>query len=696
MELLDELKRELEQAPEGSFSPDWFRAAGYEAGPERSAHRMRADGIAAVFTVQEPWIYRADRIAGSTRPVFVSMTPEERARAEKWARRYPQRTFEQNSDHFAPDYAGAVRLGIPGLLERIAASRNAHGGDEAALDQLAGMETTLRALQALFYAYAGKAEALLGAEGYEDGRLLEIRDNCLAAADHAPETFAQGLQLIWMIHVCFVDLEKYAMALGRLDQVLWPLYRRDMEAGTLTAEEAEELLACTLVKITEMRWRGMDDVVNICIGGVDREGNCAWNDLSRCILRAVRRIGMPGPNLSCRVTPEMPDEALDECLQVIGTGLGYPALMNDPVNMAALRRCGYDEEDVRDYCMVGCIENFLQGQQPPWSDGRFDPIFDLEEMLLEGGGYASMEEFMAEYERRLAESAKRYAEDFASRNRVADPALSTSPFLSCFCRDCILRTRDVNDGGSRYPSTHGAVLMGIGTVTDSLAALEAVVFRDRKVTLPELADALRRNFEGDAVLRRTLLDAPKYGNDDPFADKYAVWYTKRLSEEFDRYRTPDGGRFHTAMAANTANISSGREHGATPDGRLAGQPLSDAASPSYGRDVKGVTSTLLSLSRPDYTHCACGTVVNQKFSPSAFEDGSREKLLKLIRVFFAGGGQEIQINATSRRTLLDAMERPEDYASLVVRVSGFSARYVTLGREVQEDILSRTQQELDQ
>jgi formate C-acetyltransferase len=209
-----------------------------------------------------------------------------------------------------------------------------------------------------------------------------------------------------------------------------------------------------------------------------------------------------------------------------------------------------------------------------------------------------------------------------------------------------------------------------------------------------LAEALKRNFEGYEELRELVRSAPKYGNNDEFADKYAVWYTKTLSDMFDQYRTNDGGAFYTAMAANISNIYAGKALMATPDGRLAGKPLSDAASPTYGCDTRGVTSTLLSVSKPDYTRCACGTVVNQKFSPSAFEDGKREKLLSLIRVYFSRGGQEIQINSTSREVLIDAMEHPDKYPSLVVRVSGFSAVYVTLAREVQEDILSRTQQQL--
>jgi formate C-acetyltransferase len=248
-------------------------------------------------------------------------------------------------------------------------------------------------------------------------------------------------------------------------------------------------------------------------------------------------------------------------------------------------------------------------------------------------------------------------------------------------------------GGSQYPSVHGAALMGVGTLSDSLAAIEKVVFVDHEASLSELAAALRNNFEGYEDLQRKLLAAPKYGNNDDFVDKYAVWFTDYLSDCFDRYKTRDGGGIYTAMAANISNIYAGMGLGASPDGRLAGQPLSDAASPTYGKDVNGITSTLLSVSKPDYTRCACGTVINQKFSPSVFEDGNREKLLRAIRVYFARGGQELQINATSREILLDAMEHPEQYQNLVVRVSGFSAFYVTLEKDVQLDILNRTQQE---
>ena len=358
--------------------------------------------------------------------------------------------------------------------------------------------------------------------------------------------------------------------------------------------------------------------------------------------------------------------------------------------------------------MVGCIENFITGKQPPWSDGRYDTPRFFEFLFNRGRGInhpsvgidtgdvseiGSMDEFMRRYEEQLKYGAEEYMMFFNNENTRFNPKLYVQPFLSCFCDDCIGRGLDINRGGAIYPSVHGVALMGVGTVCDSLAAIEKVVFCDHEATLSEIGDALRGNFEGYDELREKLLAAPKYGNNDLFVDKYAVWFVDYLYSIFENYRTYDGGRIYIAMAANTSNIWAGRQISATPDGRLAGEPLSDAASPTYGRDKHGVTEVINSVTHPDYTKVACGTVLNQKFTPSAFEGANRDKLRALLRVYFKKGGQEMQINSTSREVLLDAMEHPENYQSLVVRVSGFSAFFVTLDRSVQLDILARTQQE---
>ena len=359
--------------------------------------------------------------------------------------------------------------------------------------------------------------------------------------------------------------------------------------------------------------------------------------------------------------------------------------------------------------MVGCIENFITGKQPPWSDGGdFYPPCCLEMVFYNGispnsgkvGEFTgeveeieSMDEFMERYEKQLAYGATEVMAQFRRRNDAINQEYYPEPFLSCFCYDCIGRGTDINCGGALYPSVHGFGLLGIGTVSDSLAALEKVVFIDKKATLATLRDAMKANFEGYEELRQLLIAAPKYGNNDDFVDKYAVWFLDYLSSLFINYKTRTGGGVYTAAATNVWNIHAGKITGATPDGRLKGEPCSDAASPTYGRDTRGPTAVVQSLTKPDYTQIACGCVVNQKYSPSMFADGKRAKLLALIKTYFKKGGQEIQINSTSRKVLIDAMEHPENYTDLVVRVSGFSAFYITLNREVQLDILNRTQQE---
>jgi formate C-acetyltransferase len=455
-------------------------------------------------------------------------------------------------------------------------------------------------------------------------------------------------------------------------------------------------------------FRNHDDVVNICIGGTGEDYKCAVNDLSYCVLFAVKNLNVPGPNLSARITPDTPDEFLDECLKSIGTGLGYPALMNDTVNLAALRKYGYAEKDVLNYCMVGCIENFITGKQPPWIDDGIEVPRFLEYVFFGGEGYdkskngiktapisemKSMRDFMRAFEEQIAFGVNEHMEQYLQKHVINDAKNYTAPFLSCFFDDCIGRGKDVNMGGTIYRSAYGVGLVGVGTVSDSLAAIEKVVFVDREATLTDIAAAMKANFVGYEELREKLLSAPKYGNNDDFVDKYAMWFTRYLSDLFCKYHTYDGGAVYTCMSTNTGNVAIGRVTGATPDGRLAGVPISDCSSPSYGRDTRGATSTLLSVSKIDFTKCACGTVLNQKYSPATFSDGKRDKLLQMIKVYFARGGQQIQINSTSPKILKDAMEHPENYQSLVVRVSGFSAFYVTLDKSVQMDILSRTQHE---
>lgn len=702
------LKDEISLGVTGTYAPYAYRFEGLRKGFFKSNVLARADGIAALFTLPTPHIYKNDLIVGSIRSLLIEADEKELAYAKSVADNFGERPYSQNVDHYAPNYYHTVEVGLPGLLCEISESEHAHEGDAERLEYLSAMKCTLEAFRDMILGYARRAEELCTEDGYDSGRLAKISANCRALAERAPQSFEEALQLVWFCHIAFNMEGRYAMALGRLDKHLGALCENDIARGVLTPERAVLLLENTFMKIYEHRAiLGGDDVVNICIGGTSADGGSDVNSLSYFILEAVKNCGIPGPNLSARVPERDRDHFLDECLKVIGTGIGYPSLMNDRINLAALRRYGYDEEDVYNYCMVGCIENFISGKQPPWSDNffgtprYFEPLFNRGKGIFnaapgvdtgELSEISTMEQFMERFETQLHYGVREYYTKFCNDNARYNPKMYTQPFLSCFCDDTIARAKDICDGGSKYPTSHGVALMGVGTVTDSLAAIEKVVFVDREATLEDIRDALIANFEGYDELREKLLRAPKYGNDDDFADKYAVWFVDFLSREFSSLKTPDGGAVYVGMAANTLNIAIGKTIGATPDGRKAGEYLSDAASPTYGRDTRGVTCTLSSVSKPDYSTVGLGSVVNQKFSPSMFSNEKRAKLAALIKVYFDRGGQQVQINATSREVLEDAMEHPENYRDLVVRVSGFSAYYVTLGKDVQKDILQRTQQ----
>ena len=702
MKLTEALKTEKNFVPQGVFAPHYFRYRGYKENINADPATLRGNGVYRLFTDPEPVIFANDLIAGNTLCLYTTADENAVNHAANMVRCIGLRDFQLNVDHYCPDYRYVLKKGIRGLMGEIDLSMERYAGEPEKVTVLKAMRRTLEGFLNMVRNYVKAAEKAFDDPAYDPERLSFIIGNLNEIIDGAPVSFGAALQLVWLIHTAFMMEGRYAMALGRIDQYLYPYYKREIDAGTLTDESATELLENVFIKIPT------GDVVNIAVGGMDRTGKGETNGLSYCVLHAVGNCNVPGPNLSARVTPDMPDDFLDDCLKTIGTGLGYPALMNDEVNIAALKKYGYADEDVYDYSMVGCIENFITGKQPPWSDGRFDAPRFFDYVFNNGisafnhsagldlgdvDGIQTMDGFMDNFQKQLEAGVAEYCAAFNAHNDGVNQARMPEPFLSCFCHDCIGRGLDVNNGGSRYPSVHGAALMGVGTVADSLAAIEKVVFIDRAATLGEIRDAIRANFEGYEELREKLVDAPKYGNNDDFVDKYAVWFLDFLSSEFGKYKTRDGGGMYVAMAANVSNIYAGEVIAATPDGRKQGEPLSDAASPTYGKDKKGVTFTLSSVAKPEYTKAACGTVVNQKFSPSVFSDERRKQLLALIRTYFKMGGQEIQINATSPEVLRDAMEHPENYMDLVVRVSGFSAFYVGLQRSVQLDILNRTQHE---
>ncbi len=675
----------------------------------------KAYGRANLFRATPAYLYDEDRIAGSIKGVFSEDFSEKLfTRSKSVTDHYGVMSTPQNTDHYAPNYASLLGIGIPGIYKKIEKSRAEHT-DAKSQRFLAAVEITLDGFCDMIrnYATASHEKAEKATTEEARARFTRIAEDLEAILLAPPATFRQALQFIWLTYIAFLLEDRNAMAFGRMDQFLYPFYEKDVRDGVLDKEEAIELLTFTFLKIEEHRyyhysWFGGSDVVNICIGGITRDGKDAVNELSYCLLEAVRRANIPGPNLSARLHKNTSDEFLDECLKVIATGLGYPALMNDEINIPALSYYGYDPEDVNDYCFVGCIENFMAGKQPPWSDSGFDgplylePVFFRGETLIHPEAFGidtgdveeidDMDELLVRLRKQLEFGI---SEHFARVYNLSDSLHNehfSQPFLSVFCDDCIERAKDIRDGGAIYPTVHGIACRGVANLSDSLAAIEKLVFNEKKYTLRQFADAMKNNYEGFEEMRKDILLAPKYGNDIEFVDKYSKWYVQTMYEILKPYRTRDGGYYYLCTSTNISNIKGGMGIGASPDGRLAGTPLADTSSPMHGRDREGATAVVNSVTTPDYRLVSCGSVVNQKFSPSMLQDPEkRAKVRALIKVYFAKGGQEMQINAVSRDILKAAMVHPENYQNLVVRVSGFSAYYVDMDRSVQLDILKRTE-----
>ena len=638
-----------------------------------------AQAFARVLDHMQLHVYPGDQIVGSRvglqageLPIGLS-EPELSAAVTAQAAR-GRRDFAAGWDHTLADYPTLLTRGIGGLLADIETSRQTH---TAATEQatLAGMRISLEALARLCQRYATQARAAAS-------------DSLEWISFHPPRTFHEALQLVWLTHLALFSEGRYANALGRIDQYLFPYYLQDLASHRLTREQALELLCHLWAHIEEL-----GEVTNICVGGLQPDGQDATNELSHLCIEATRLVQSPHTNLSARFHDSSPESLHRAAFECIRTGVGFPAIFNDHVLIPGLVDAGIPLEVARDHCMVGCIETMLPGRQQAWSDSRFNTPLCLLRALhrLADDAAPTWGLMQSLFAGEVQDALARHVAEVNARILRCPPEQFPDPFLSALTHDCIGRARDINAGGAEFPRFHGVAVMGLANLADSLAAIKKLVFETHQVSLPDLMAALATDFTGQEPLRQQLLNkAPKYGNGDAYVDDLAAWVVELTARACLQHRTVDGGRVVAAMAANTSNIPAGKEVGATPDGRHAGTPLADAASPYFGRDTHGPTAFLHSVSRPDYRPVLTGSVINMKFEPEFFRDAQGAERFAAITHFFVKQRiPELQFNFTGTRTLLDARQHPENYGDLVVRVSGFSGYFTRLSPEVQEDVIRR-------
>ena len=700
----------------------WYRAASFRHTCDRPTTMRRALALNAVLEKMPLTIHEGDYLAGSMCGAVFAELPdgishEQYERAVEEVAAVGERSFRTNSDHCAPDYETLLVKGIGGLREDAAAARDLPR-PESEREFLDSVVKALDGVSAFLRRYA--AEHRAAARRASDSSRADLLHFLAAMLDRiaskAPATFHEAVQLTWTFHLVFSIEGRGAMAFGRIDQYLYPFYRRDLDRGAITRDDARSILESLWAKLEEP---GIPNPVqNIAIGGTTPDGNDATNELTYLVLEVTGRMRTPASNLSARFHAGSPEEFYRACAQLVKSGIGFPAMFNEEVLIQGLIRTGVPLEDARDLCFVGCIETFIQGRMPPWSDSVVNLLKALELAYHNGvdprsgaqagprtGDVAELDTFddmMSAFGRQLEAIVDRHIAGIDSA-KISDAAGFTSPLLSSVTRDCIERGRDINDGGASLPDFHGIAGMGIGTTTDALEALRRLVYTERRFSLADIVAAVDRDFNGNELLRQTLLnDAPKYGNGDVdtsrlAADIAATFCDLVLGRETPAAGGKPPGRYVPLLAANVVNIRAGTEVGATPDGRHACTPLSDAASPHFGRDLHGPTTTLRSLTSVDYSRALGGTVVNMRFEPSALRgDAGTRNLAALVRSYFEMGGAQVQFNVADRSVLEDAREHPDRHADLLVRVSGFSARFVNLSDAVQRDIFSRTEQQFAQ
>ena len=561
--------------------------------------------------------------------------------------------------------------------------------------------------------------------------LLKIADVCRWVPAHAPRDMQEAIQMYWFVHLGTVtELNGWdCMNPGHIDQHLYPFYQKGLEDGTMTREKAKELISCFWIKfnnqpappkvgITALESGTYNDFTNINIGGIDKNGNNAVNELSYIILEIQEELHELQPGLSIHVSKVTPDEFLMAGAKVIRQGHGYPSVFNPDTYTKELVRQGKTQEDANEGGCSGCIEVGAFGKEAYILTGYLNTPKILEITLnngidpmtgkklgLETGDprtFKTYEELYEAYHKQmiyfvnLKLAVNNYIERMFS-------LYAPATFLSLFIDDCITRGRDYYSGGARYNTTY-IQCTGLGTITDCLSTLKKHVFEDKKFTMDELLEAVATNWgRGDNSQRSTtnpqlektrqfiLNRTPFFGNDDDYADSIAVKVYDDLVTAIEGHPNTRGGKTQLNMLSTTCHNYFGSVCGASVNGRLAHFAISDGTSPAHGADTNGPTAVIKSLGKLDQTKSG-GTLLNVRFVPSLLKrDEDLMKLVALIRTYFTMGGHHIQFNIVDTQTLLDAQQQPEDYKDLLVRVAGYSDYFNDMTEQLQNEIIARTE-----
>lgn len=621
--------------------------------------------------------------------------------------------------HINPDCEGWLKKGPAGLKAEAEAYLEKETDEEKKLfyqSVVTVMEGTIHFIQ--------RYRDLLNSQAVENpawaDNMRTVARVCDNISKRPAETFHEAAQALWFLFV-ILQMESNASSFspGRMDVFMYPYYRHDIDKGIATDQEILDIIESLWLKFNEIVYMrnshsakffaGFPIGFNIALGGQDDKGEPYENEVSYLLLKAQEHIGLPQPNLSVRLCEKTSDKLLKAAIKVVSLGSGMPQFFNDnAVIPAMIDDLDIEEADARNYAIVGCVELTTQGNNLGWSDAAMFNLNKALELALNNGKCLLTGQQLAPDRGNLTtfdtyeelEEAFRANIDYFMDKMIlaceqveqAHMDLLPTPFLSSVINDCMEKGEDVTRGGAKY-NLSGIQMIQVANLADSLAAIKQLVYDEKKVTRERLLAALQNNYKEDEILRTMLLNkVPKYGNDVEWVDNLGVKWAKYFRERMNQFTNYRGGKYHTGMYTVSAHVPMGENVGASPDGRYAQTPLADGGmSPVYGRDEHGPTAVLKSVARLDKSWTTNGGLLNMKFLPEFFKtENGIDKFAKMLRTFVDLEIPHIQFNVVRKEDLLAAKENPEQYRNLTVRVAGYTAYFVELAGELQDEIIART------
>ena len=648
---------------------------------------------------------------------------------DDWKAAYAAGVFTEFQEQRAPGHTVAgdkiYKKGMLDILQdvKIAKEKIDFFNDSKALDKLEELKAMEISVEGILI-YAKRYASLLKSKAESEKNILRKQELekmaiiCENIPANAPKTFHEALQTYWFVHLSVItELNPWdSFNPGRLDQHLYPFYKKELEAQTLAKEEARELLQAFWIKfnnhpsppkigVTALESNTYTDFALINIGGLKADGSNAVNELSYLILDVIEEMRILQPSSMVQLSKKNPDRFIKRTLEITKTGFGQPSIFNADSIIQEMLAQGKNIEDARNGGASGCIETGAFGKEAYFLTGYFNLTKILELTLNNGfdpltkkqiglktGSLDSFKSF-SDLKNAYKKQLNHFINIKIKGNNIIESVIAQNlpaPFLSLIIDDCITNATDYNAGGARYNTSY-IQGVGLGTLTDSFTAIKYHVFDKKTITLQKFKEAIDTNFENSGEFRHQLVnETPKYGNDNEYADEQVKFIFDTFHHAVDGKPTPRGGVHRINLLPTTSHVYFGSVLQATPDGRKAGLPISEGISPVQGADRNGPTAVLNSAAKIDQLKTG-GTLLNQRFAPDFFEDGGINKLSSLIRSYFRMDGHHIQFNVVDSQTLLDAQKHPENYTDLIVRVAGYSDYFNDLAIDLQNEIIKRTE-----